>query len=262
MQRRLATALVVLSIVGDARAARAGEDTLPEPVIQENITDIDALDVGSLELDLTPRYVRAQHSSSGLWATGLEAEWRPIDRVGIGGEVEVSGELDASKFLAPAHVVPRASASFVFLRDFERKVFLQAEAGGRYDGPGELAQLDPTELVLPYWAGIRGAAVAGPADLRLSALAEAGRSFVHAPLNTGAALLLPFAGSAKAAVGVEALADWARRYPLLLAPQAQLLTHAAGRPVRLQVAFPVTAGAKGADATYGISFRFVLEPDE
>jgi hypothetical protein len=42
--------------------------------------------------------------------------------------------------------------------------------------------------------------VAGPIGLRLSARAEAGGFFVHAPLNTGVALLLPFTGSAKAAL--------------------------------------------------------------
>ena len=262
MLQRLLPVLLGLSVMGGARVVRAGGEHLPEPVLQENITDIDARDVGDVEFDFTPGYVHAQHSSSGLWATGFEAEWRPIDRLGIGGEVELSGDLAGARFLAPVHVVPRLSASFVFVRDFTRKVFLQAEVGGRYEGSSELAQLDPTEFVLPYWAGVRGATVVGPVNFRMSALAEAGGSFIHAPLSTGGAALLPFEGTANAAVGVEVITDWARRYPVLLAPEVQFVTQALGRPVRLQVAFPVTLGAKGQDATYGISLRFVLEPDE
>ena len=178
MRRTFSAVLGGLSLLGAAHFARAGETTLAEPLIQENITDIDALEVGSLEFDLTPAYLRAQHSSAGLWTTGLEAEWRPIDRLGVGAEVDLAGALDGSTFVPPAHVVPRASLSYVFLRDFERSVFLQAELGGRYDGSSDLALIDPTEMVLPY--RVRGATVLGPIDTRVSVLGEAGdRSYTR-----------------------------------------------------------------------------------
>lgn len=258
----LAVLGVLVSFI--AREARAGETTMSEPVIEENITDIDGRESPTLEFDLTPGVLRAQHSSAGIWKNGLEMEWRPFDRAGLGLEVDTAGSLDGAKPTGAVLVSPRGALSYVLARDFEHNLFLQGELGGRYNGTDtRLLLVDPTEVALPYWAALRGAAKLGPLDMRSAVAGEAGGTAVHAPLRTSVAALYTILGeTTRGALGTELWADWARRAPFVVAPQAEYLMRVFGKPVRFEVAVPITVGAKGDDASYGLAFRLVLEPDE
>jgi len=262
-RRKIGTALGLVAPFLVLRDARAGETTMAEPVIEENITDIDGREHPTIEFDLTPGVFHAMHTSAGFWRVGLESEWRPVDRVGVGLELDTLGALDDAKAVGAVHFVPRGALSYVVLRDFESQVFLQFEAGGRFDNGSALALADPTEFAQPYWAGVREAMKLGPLDLRAAAFGEGGGTSAHAPVRATAAALYSVVGtSARGAFGAELLADWSRESPFVVAPEAQLVVHALGFPVRLEVAVPVTVGAKGNDAAYGLAFRFVLEPNE
>ncbi len=261
-RRSIATALGLAAslLVPDARA---GETTMAEPVIEENITDIDGRESPTIEFDLTPGAFHSMHTSAGFWHSGLETEWRPFDRAGVGLEVDTLGSLDDTKPVGGVHFVPRGALSYVVLRDFESQVFLQLEAGGRYDDGPTLALADPTEVAQPYWAGIREALKLGPLDVRAAAFGEGGGSTAHAPVRaSGAALYSIIGTSMRGAFGGEAIADWSRSFPFVIAPEAQILLHMLGRPVRLELAVPFTVGAKEGDWSYGLAFRFVLEPNE
>ena len=264
MLRTTFAAVLGVFLVLVARKTRAGETTMSEPVIEENITDIDGREFPTIEFDLTPAILHAQHSSAGSWRNGLEMEWRPFDRAGVGLELDTAGSLDGAVPVAPVFVVPRGALSYVVARDFERHLFLQAEIGGRYNGTdGALLLLDPTEYSLPYWASLRGAAKLGPADARAAFSGQAGASAAHAPLRASAAVLYTILGeTTRGAFGTELLADWGRKAPFVVAPQVQYLARVFGKPMRFEVAVPITVGARGADASYGVAFRFVLEPDE
>ena len=58
------------------------------------------------------------------------------------------------------------------------------------------------------------------------------------------------------------IADWGRHAPFVLGPQVQYVARVAGKPMRFEMAVPFTVGAKGGEASYGLMFRFVIEPDE
>lgn len=77
-----------------------------------------------------------------------------------------------------------------------------------------------------------------------------------------AALYTIVGESLRGAISAELIADWARPAPFLVAPAAQFLTRILGKPVRFEVAVPMTVSAKESDAAYGIAFRFVIEPNE
>lgn len=263
MLRSTVAAVLGMCIVLLVRQARAGETTMSEPVIEENVTDVDGREAPTIEFDLTPGLLRAQHSNAGLWKNGLEAEWRPFDRFGVGAELDATGSLDGWKPVGPVDIDARGALSYVFLRDFERRIFLQAEVAGRYGGTAALALIDPTESVLPYSFGLRTATNLGPIDFRFNALGEAGGSSAHAPVKGSAAALYTMIGEhVRGALGAELVADWARSSPFLAAPEGQFLVRVFGKPVRFEVAVPITVGAKGNDASYGVAFRFVIEPNE
>jgi hypothetical protein len=262
MRRCAHAAVLGIAALTAARGARAGETTMSEPVIEENITDIDSRERQSLEFDLTPGAFRSTRTSAGFWHTGLEAEWRPFDRAGVGLELDALGSLDDARPAGAVHFVPRGSLSYVLLRDFESRVFLQAEIGARYDDGLSLALADPTEYAQPVWAGLREAMKLGPLDLRAGAFAETGGNAVHAPVRaSGAALYTIVGATTRGAIGAELLADWSRAAPFVLAPEVQFLTRIGGKPVRFEVAVPFTLGAKE-NSAYGLAFRFVLEPNE
>jgi hypothetical protein len=262
MRQRTHAAVLGGAVLVATPWARAGETTLAEPVIEENITDIDSREPRSIEFDLTSAAFRSTDTRAGLWRAGLETEWRPFDRAGIGLELETLGSLDGASPVGAVHVVPRGALSYVMLRDVERQVFLQLEAGGRFNDGESLALADPTEIGLPYWAGVREAMKLGPLDLRAAAFGEAGGTSAHAPVRASGAVLYSMVGeSARGAFGAEVLADWSRASPFVLAPEAQILTRGLDRPMRFELAVPFTIGAKE-EASYGVAVRIVLEPDE
>src|SRR5579872_1555986 len=96
LRRKLAAVSGTLALLF-ALEARAGETTMAEPVIEENVTDVDGREFPTLEFDLTPGVLHAQHSAAGLWKNGLEMEWRPLDRAGVGFELDAAGALDGAR---------------------------------------------------------------------------------------------------------------------------------------------------------------------
>jgi len=257
---RFAIAALAASVTLSAARARAGETTLAEPIIEENITDADATDVGTLEIDLTGAALRSP--SSGLWRSAVEAEWRPIDRLGVGAEIGTSGVLDGTSPHGPDAYEPRGAVSWVVGRDAPRNLYLQAEIAARWsDASGGF--VDPTESALPYTFGLRSATRAGPFTLRAAAVGEAGGASAHVPVRaSGAALGEVIALGTRFYLGAEAIADWARARPFLVVPEALLLRRIGRLPLRFGVGVPFTVGARGEQSSYGIAFRIVLEPSE
>jgi hypothetical protein len=261
--RTRAALLVVASLAGAPTPANAGETTLAEPVIEENITDIDSRHPQSLEFDFTPGVFRSTETGKGFWHVGLELEWRPFDRLGVGAELEPVGALDGAKPVGAVHFVPRGALSYVLLRDFEDQVFVQAEIGAHYESGLSLALVDPTDFAQPYWAGLREGMKFGPVDCRAAAFAQGGGTTAHAPIRgSGAALYSIIGTEVRAALGAEFIADWSNPSPFVAAPEAQILAPVLGRPVRFEIAVPLTVGASEADRGYGISVRIVLEPED
>jgi hypothetical protein len=247
-----------------AENAWAGEATLAEPIIEENITDIDAIKIGTLELDLTGVMLKPHNlRTNGIWSSGFEAEWRPMDRLGLGGELSTGSATNGVAPNAPTMYVPHAAASYVFLRDRARILFLQAEASARFTLGDTATFADLTEPSLPYTLGVRWATQVGPMTLRAGAFGEAGDNYAHAPVRTSYAALWNFTGAPnRYYVGAEFIVDWARISPFMVIPETLFLTRFFGTPVRMGVGVPLTIGAQRDDRSIGFAFRFVLEPDE
>jgi hypothetical protein len=246
------------------RHANAGETTLAEPIIEENITDVDGTEIGTLEVDVTGAALASRASRKGLYRSSLEAEWRPLDRLGVGAELAATGTLDAASPLAPRAFVPRVAGSYVVLRDRERVFYLQAETSYRHAFGDEALLHDPTESALPFSSGLRMATQAGPFTIRAALFVEAGGASAHVPLRAGYAVLANFFGDggARFYVGAEAIADWARERPFAVVPEALFLTRVLDKPMRFGLGVPTTVGARGEESSFGIAFRIVLEPDE
>lgn len=261
--RRRWVLFVALAMFVDSRAAWAGETTLAEPIIEENITDVDGTEVGTLELDATGLLLRPRGTGPGLWGTALEGEWRAVDRLGIGGELALGGTTSAFKPTSANVYTPRIAGSYVVFRDWERQLFLQAEASARTTFGDEPPLANLAESALPYRGGLRLATQGGPVTFRAGAFGEAGGGFAHAPVRLSTATLVNFIGAPnRFYIGAEAMADWARASPFLVVPEALFLTRLLGAPIRFGVGVPLTVGAKGNDGSYGCAFRFVIEPDE
>jgi hypothetical protein len=253
--------LALACVLSPPCVAFAGETTLAEPVVEENITDVDAVETGTLEFDATGAALGARSRNAGTWRGGVEAEWRAVDRLGIGVEMSVAGPLDRRGLHAPSTYEPRGAVSYVFARDDERRMYLQAEAAARWQAGGAPPEIDPTEPDQPYVAGVRAATVLGPMTLRAALLGEAGSDHAHARASWAA--LFGFVGSwGRLYLGAELLGDWARPSPFLVVPEVLVLAPVASRPIRLGIGAPLSLGPLRDNPVAGIAVRLVLEPNE
>lgn len=232
-------------------------------MVEENITDVDAAEVGTLEVDLTGATLASRKPGrAGNWSSEIEAEWRPVDRLGLGGGLASQGPTSGLSPTSAKAVTPRLAASYVFVRDRSRQLFLQWEMSARY-GLGEgSSHPDALEAALPYTFGVRWASEVGPFTLRSGVLGEAGGGFVHAPLRQSYGVLLKcFDVPTRIYLGAELIEDWARTSPLLVVPEAQFLARVFGAPIRVAFGVPASLGAKE-QPEIGVGFRFVVEPSE
>jgi len=261
MPRAVRHAAAVATLLG-AHAVRAGETTLAEPIVEENITDVDATRTGTIEVDLTGEALSATSTRySGTWASEIEAEWRPVDRLGLGGGFGLGGPTSGISPSSASAFTSRVAASYVFVRDRERRIFLQGEASARRGVEGASLE-SPLESALPYTFGLRWATAVGPFTLRSAVLGEAGDAARHAPLRQSEAVLLEcFDHPARLYVGAELIQDWARQAPFALVPEVLLLSRMLGEPIRVGIGVPATLEAKER-TEIGVAFRFVFEPDE
>jgi hypothetical protein len=192
-----------------AANAHAGEERpkLPEPVIAESITDIDASESGELEGDAV-----GAAAASGGWAASAEVEWRATDRLGVAAEGTLvrEGGASASDVLV--------GLSWLLAADRAHEMYLQVEASGAIEQNADLAP--PVALgdpALPYALGLRWAARRGWWTLRAGLGAEFGGTPRPGgvPLRSSVALL----GQLGPLVpGLELLADGARAPALKFAP--------------------------------------------
>src|ERR1041385_250115 len=207
--------LLVFGIVlGCAVSVRGGEATLVEPIVEENITDLDATAIGTIEADLSGSAMKPRNAErGGNWTSELEAEWRPIDRIGIGAALVADGQTSGLWPTSVRAVTPRAAVSYVSLRDERRKLFLQWEVSGRYPDDGVT---DATESALPFDFGVRWATELGPFTFRSGAFLEAGAAFATLPFRQSYAALVKCLNSpVRVHLGAEFIEDWARSSPVL-----------------------------------------------
>ena len=244
-----------------SRSALAKEPSrppLPESILTESTTDIDAEEAGEVEYELNVATVAAQRGGARALLTSVEVEWRLGRELGVRFEPSYAHLVSSA---APAEGVFGANGALALglLHDFPRDFHLQAEILARTSEGATELPFEPGETELPVAADLVAAKRYGRWTLRATAGGEVGGTFVHAPLHTDVALLTGFVSEERFGfLAIDLRADWARQAPIVVAPEFVADATSLGLPFRLGVALPVNLNAEPTRPSYGIFVRLTL----
>ena len=254
--------LVVLVLLGTARSAEADEPSrppLPESLLTESATDIDAEDEGELEAEANVGAVGARRGGAHAQFTSLEAEWRAFKELGLRIEPSYARVVDAGAAAGRDDFGLSGAVAVGLFHDPPHDTHLQLELLGRTPDTGSARVFEPGDTQLPLAADLVGALRRGAWTVRATVGGEAGGPFAHAPVHTDFAVLTGLAGEDRFGFfGFEARLDWAREAPLVLAPDIVADASPIGIPLRLGVALPFNVGAGATAASFGVFVRLML----
>ncbi len=233
---------------------------LPESVLTESATDVDAEEAGEIELEANLATIGAQRGGARALLSSVEVEWRALRNLGVRLEPSYErGRADAASRTRDEFGFAGAVAVGLF-HDYARDAHLQLELLGRV--PSESHGFAPDETVLPAAADLVSAVRRGRFTFRGTVGAEAFGAFAHAPMHVDFAVLTGIRRDARFGfVGLEARTDLARANPFVLAPEVVADASSLGIPLRLGVALPVNIGADATSQSYGLFARLILLTD-
>jgi hypothetical protein len=224
---------------------------MPEPLIGESVTDIDSLDSGEVELDLTETTLRSTQAETGGMGTSLETEWRVTKNLGLSAEIATTSD-ETAEF--------SGTASWSLLHDLKHGFHLQAEIGIR---SGETNDREWEDASLPLSFGLRAGLYEGDWTLRGSLGGEALGTSAHSlPIRAGFAVFHGIGAEGKLGfTGVELVGDWGNSAPFFLAPT--LVAHVPGLtlPMYLGLALPYSPASDTAPTSWGAVIRATYEFD-
>jgi hypothetical protein len=230
---------------------------MPEPLIGESITDIDAEDAGEIETDFSGLVIAPIHTNDVYYVGGAELEYRITRRLGASIEFGMYGAMMGENPRRIANL--RAGASFALLHT-RSGLHLQLEAKVRaFDEiapPFNEEFSEPTDPSLPYSFGLRAGYRRKWLTLRGGfgyALGESSPRPV--PLIIDTAVLIEFA---RGFTGVEVNADLGRPSPLIVIPEVVLGLNKESS-VRLGLGMPILFGS-GIVSLSGLA-RLIVELD-
>jgi hypothetical protein len=265
IRAKLAVAFSVVVVGASARAAAAEDEEpmrppLPESLLTESATDVDATERGEVEIEANLATLGARRGGARATLASLELEWRVLLPVGLRVEPSYAHVVDAGGVSSRDVFGASGALAFALFHDFEHDAHLQGELLGRFprdEDRGAGFQAGDTEL--PYAADLVGAVRRDRLTLRATVGAEAGRAPAHAPLHTDVALLTGFVREERFGFfALEARVDWARQTPFVLAPEIVADATPLAVPLRLGVALPWNVGASGTTPSYGLFVRLML----
>jgi hypothetical protein len=240
-----------------AAEAAPGRPPIPEPILVETITDIDAPAAGEIELELNTSYQRARRGGAYELQVGPEIEWLATNRLGtmvevFGGREAAAGERSTNRIGASVGI------SWKLFHAFAHDFHLQAEARGRY--PADLTSSDPGESPMPASIDVLSALRAGRWTLRNSVGVSIGRAPAHVPVRGSAVLLTGFGGSQRNGFwGFEATADGARVAPFALALDVVPDLTPIGLPFRIGLVGSYSFAAPATIPSWGVFLRLFIE---
>jgi hypothetical protein len=245
-------ALLLAALTAPAHAARP----LPEAVLTESATDIDAVSRGELEWELNLSVLGAREGGARSVATSLELEWRLLDQLGL--RLEPSFEHVSDGVAGSTEAGFAGALAFGLFHDFERDTHVQLELlAHTVDSLPHAFETSDAEL--PGAADLVAATRRGRWTLRGTAGAEAFGSFAHAPFHTDLAFLTGFLPNEQYGfLALDVRADWARRAPFVIAPEVVADGSPLGIPLRLSAALPVNVGARATTESFGLLLRVTL----
>jgi hypothetical protein len=237
----------------------ADRPPLPEPLLTESTTDVDAEEAGELELEANAGSVGARSGFARATLTSLEVEWRPLRELGMRLEPSYARIVDPGAVTARDRLGIGGALALGLFHDFARDLHVQAELLGRTPESANERVFEPGESELPLAADLVSALRGGVWTIRATVGAEAGGAFAHAPLHTDMAALVYFANDWRFGFGgVEVRADWAREAPLVVGPDVVAIMTPLGLPFSLSLALPVNVGAGPTATSYGVFMRLML----
>jgi hypothetical protein len=247
------------SIICVLFAAPAERPPLPESLLTESATDVDAEEAGETTFEANLASMGARAGGARATFTSLEVEWRVLRQFGLRLEPSYAHIVDPGGDARHDRFGLAGALALSLFHDFPRDVHIQLELLGRTPESANERVFEPEETELPLAADLVTAVRRGIWTLRTTVGAEAGGSFAHAPLHTDMALLTPFQGDGQFGFfGIEVRADWARENPLVLAPEVVAITTPVGLPFSLSLALPVNVGASDTATSFGIFLRLML----
>ena len=257
---------VALLFAAGARAADrdAGQGEprhapMPEQILTESITDIDAIEAGETEFAFNAQTLRARQGGARAWQASVEAEWRATSHLGLRLEPSYANLAEEGR---SREFGLQAAAAWGLIHDFQRDFHVQIEATARLTGNEKPFESQPGDSSSPYSAGVRVGKRFGSWTFRPGAGAEVGATPAHAPLWFGMGILYELgAAGALGFVGIEMDADGGRQTPLIVAPDFMVDMKPIGLPFRLGFAVPYVVGADRREPSIGFYLRLLARTE-
>jgi hypothetical protein len=242
-----------------ARVAFATRPPLPESILTESATDIDAEAAGELEYEANLTKLRARAGAAQETLASVEVEWRALRELGFRLEPVAAHLSDSGRGSGKDSYGLGGALALGLLHDFVHDWHLQAEFLGRTSHHETARLFDPTDTELPYAANLLSAIRIGRWTFRSTAGIEVGGSYARAPLHTDIAILTGITREERFGfLVIEGRADWARSDPLVLAPEYVADATPIGLPFRLGIALPINVGVAASGVSYGMFMRLVF----
>jgi hypothetical protein len=229
---------------------------LPEAVLTESATDIDAVEAGELEWEANAEVLGARRGGLRTATASLEVEWRVFEELGL--RLEPSFEQFSNGTESQHDAGIAAALAFGLFHDFERDEHLQLEVLAHTTDTAEHG-FETSDAELPGAVDLVGAVRRGRFTLRGTVGAEAFGPVARAPLHTDLALLTGFLSDEEYGfLGLDVRADWTRPRPLVVAPEVVANVSPLGVPLLLSVALPYNVGAPATAESFGLLLRLTL----
>jgi hypothetical protein len=236
--------------------AREARPPLPEPVLTESATDIDAESAGEMEWEANASVLGARHGGARTATLSVELEWRVLRELGL--RLEPSFERSTNGLESEQVIGATGALAFGLFHDFARDIHVQLELLGHTTERSSYT-FETSDSELPAAADLLAAARWDRWTLRGTIGAEAFGPFAHAPLHTDAAVLTGFLPNERYGfIALEVRADWARKTPVVIAPEVVADGSPLGIPLLLGAALPFNLGASDTAESFGILLRLVL----
>jgi hypothetical protein len=245
-------------------SAAAGDDVrrrlpLPESLLTESTTDIDADEAGELEYEANLARLGARKGGAFATLASVEVEWRALRHLGLRLEPTCERITPSGATRSRNELGVSGAIAFTLWHDFPHDQHLQLELLGRTPDRGAGPNFDPGETELPGSLNLVAAQRYGQWTLRATAGAELGGHFAHAPFHTDLSALTGIASDARFGyLALEVRADWASPAPLVIAPEVISDLVPLSLPFRIGLALPVNVGAGSTTPSYGMFMRVIL----
>ncbi len=155
---------------------------LPESLLTESATDVDAEEGGEIEYEANVATVGARAGGARAILTSLEVEWRVLREVGLRIEPSYARLVDSDAGGGRNQFGVAGALALGLLHDFARDLPVQAELLGRTPDSANARVFEPGETELPVAADIVAAVRSGRWTFRATVGAEAGGRLEHAPV--------------------------------------------------------------------------------